>query len=65
MFRLVSLLKRVKSGGKVESFKTNTYFNMIGSIWMQEIGAYIEIPHLGVSIVVDTPGSWCGTYFNR
>jgi len=65
LLRKMLLLLGAGSGGKVESKFTNAYFDLIGKIWMQEQGGYMNVPGVVISLIVESPPGSGGGYFNR
>lgn len=58
-------LLTLKGGGGLKVTATGSgYYDMIGTVWMQEQGNYIDT--IGtVALYADTPQGWGGNYFDR
>jgi len=44
---------------------TNSYFDLVGKIWLQEQGGYMNVPGFVIGLFVEQPQGWGAGYFNR
>jgi len=50
----------------IEKPQSNVYFDLEGTIWMQEQGGYQDYQQqTGAALYIDSPPSQQGGYFNR
>jgi len=64
-FRVVRQIMVTPGVILVFGLSANSYFDLIGVIWSQEAGSYMNYKTGEIGVFVDTPPSQQGAYMNR